>query len=84
MPGSDEKWTFRLELPRGLAKTELLASMYDASLDMIQPHSWKRDFWPGFYDFFRFESKGFGHYSCYFSSDEIQYHPFLNQGAATE
>lgn len=38
-PGQDEKYTFRINHPEPL---QLMASMYDESLDAIQPHSWSR------------------------------------------
>ncbi len=40
-PGGSEKWLFRLLNPDGTpAAAEVLASMYDASLDAIEPFSW--------------------------------------------
>ena len=38
-PGQEEKYTFRIDHPEPL---QLMASMYDESLDAIQPHSWNR------------------------------------------
>lgn len=46
-PGANETWTVRIPEALSLNKSaELLASMYDASLDKFVPHSW--DFDPGF------------------------------------
>ncbi|WP_034061970.1 alpha-2-macroglobulin family protein [Lacinutrix jangbogonensis] len=40
-PGTDETWTFKIKGPKGdKVAAELLASMYDASLDEFKPHNW--------------------------------------------
>lgn len=40
-PGTDETWKFKIKGPKGdKVAAELLASMYDASLDEFKPHSW--------------------------------------------
>ncbi len=40
-PGTDETWAFKIKGPKGdKVSAELLASMYDASLDQFKPHSW--------------------------------------------
>lgn len=40
-PGTDETWRFKIKGPKGdKVSAELLASMYDASLDQFQPHTW--------------------------------------------
>jgi len=40
-PGTDETWTFKIKGAKGdKVAAELLASMYDASLDAFQNHSW--------------------------------------------
>jgi len=40
-PGTDETWSFKVKGPKGdKVSAELLASMYDASLDQFTPHSW--------------------------------------------
>ncbi|ULC60202.1 carboxypeptidase-like regulatory domain-containing protein [Flaviramulus sp. BrNp1-15] len=40
-PGTDETWSFKIKGPQGeKVSAELLASMYDASLDQFIPHSW--------------------------------------------
>ncbi|TWO31663.1 alpha-2-macroglobulin [Seonamhaeicola sediminis] len=44
-PGTDETWSFNIKGPKGdKVSAELLASMYDASLDQFKPHVW--DFSP--------------------------------------
>lgn len=40
-PGTEEAWKLRVTLPDGLpASAQLMATLYDASLDGIQPHAW--------------------------------------------
>ncbi|WP_081740549.1 alpha-2-macroglobulin family protein [Aquimarina pacifica] len=40
-PGQDETWSFTIKGPKGdKVSAELLASMYDASLDQFKPHQW--------------------------------------------
>ncbi len=40
-PGTDETWNFKIKGPKGeQVSAELLASMYDASLDQFKSHSW--------------------------------------------
>ncbi|WP_452232518.1 alpha-2-macroglobulin family protein [Lacinutrix sp. MEBiC02595] len=40
-PGTEETWSFKIKGPQGeKVSAELLASMYDASLDPFKPHSW--------------------------------------------
>ncbi|MGB3607017.1 alpha-2-macroglobulin family protein, partial [Psychroserpens sp.] len=40
-PGSDETWQFKIKGPKGdQVAAELLASMYDASLDQFKSHNW--------------------------------------------
>lgn len=41
VPGTDETWSFNIKGPNGdKVSAELLASMYDASLDQFKAHSW--------------------------------------------
>ena len=41
LPGTDETWEFKIKGPYGKkVSTELLASMYDASLDQFKAHAW--------------------------------------------
>jgi hypothetical protein len=40
-PGAIEKWSIELEGPNAIQKaSEMVSSMYDASLDAFQPHKW--------------------------------------------
>ncbi len=41
-PGTDETWSFKIKGPKGdKVSAELLASMYDASLDQFKSHAWQ-------------------------------------------
>ncbi|WP_271782896.1 alpha-2-macroglobulin family protein [Aquimarina algiphila] len=41
LPGQQETWSFTIKGPQGdKVSAELLASMYDASLDQFRPHQW--------------------------------------------
>ncbi|WP_336065204.1 MG2 domain-containing protein [Mesoflavibacter sp. CH_XMU1404-2] len=41
-PGTDETWSFKIKGPKGeKISAELLASMYDASLDQFKLHNWE-------------------------------------------
>lgn len=43
-PGTDETWAFKIKGPQGeKVSAEILASMYDASLDQFKPHEWTFD-----------------------------------------
>lgn len=48
LPGSEEKWTIKLKgYKNEKAAAEMLASMYDASLDQFRQHNWsKPGIWP--------------------------------------
>ena len=39
-PGAKEKWSFTVKNKKGV-QAEVLASMYDVSLDQFKPHNWK-------------------------------------------
>lgn len=43
-PGADEEWTIRIAGEDGMpVAAEMMATMYDASLDMLAPHAWSLD-----------------------------------------
>jgi uncharacterized protein YfaS (alpha-2-macroglobulin family) len=49
LPGSEEKWKVKISGNKGeKVAAEMLASMYDASLDQFRPHSWSdlNSIWP--------------------------------------
>jgi uncharacterized protein YfaS (alpha-2-macroglobulin family) len=51
LPGSEEKWKLKISgYKNELVAAEMLANMYDASLDQFYPHSWNEpDIWPSYY-----------------------------------
>lgn len=79
-PGTEETWTFKVKGPKGdKVAAELLASMYDASLDAFKVHSW------GFNPLYRtsyyannsikgYQSFGTGYFRTY-NADEEYYIP---------
>jgi hypothetical protein len=52
LPGSEEKWKLKITgYKNEMVAAEMLASMYDASLDQFYPHSWSQpDVWPSYYN----------------------------------
>ena len=52
LPGSEEKWKLKISgYKNELLAAEMLASMYDASLDQFYPHSWNvPSIWPSYYN----------------------------------
>ena len=50
LPGSEEKWTLKISGDKNeMIAAEMLAGMYDASLDQFYPHQWyKPGIWPVF------------------------------------
>lgn len=51
LPGSEEKWKVKISGNEGQkVAAEMLASMYDASLDQFKPHSWEdmSSIWPNY------------------------------------
>lgn len=52
MPGSEEKWKLRITgYKNEKVAAEMLASMYDASLDQFYPHNWSQPYiWPYYYN----------------------------------
>ncbi len=61
LPGSEEKWKVKITGNKGeKVAAEMLAGMYDASLDQFKPHSWsKLNIWPGLYNNIRWNEDGF-------------------------
>ncbi|WP_339917077.1 alpha-2-macroglobulin family protein [Yeosuana marina] len=70
-PGTDESWSFTIKGPQGdKVSAELLASMYDASLDQFKPHTWsfKPINTPNYYSYNRsraYQSFGIQHFRAY-------------------
>ena len=45
-PGTKEEWTLQLTMPNGQpAQAQMMATLYDHSLDMLHPHQWQVDTW---------------------------------------
>ena len=51
LPGSEEKWKLKISgYKNEKVAAEMLASMYDASLDQFYPHGWDEPYiWPYYY-----------------------------------
>jgi uncharacterized protein YfaS (alpha-2-macroglobulin family) len=52
LPGSKEKWKVKISgYKKEKVAAEMLASMYDASLDQFYPHAWRKPYiWPSYYN----------------------------------
>lgn len=49
LPGAKEEWRLKITGPKGeQVAAQLLAGMYDASLDHFVPHGWSLSVWPGY------------------------------------
>lgn len=61
LPGANEKWSVKISGSKGEAvASEILAGMYDASLDQFKLHSWNRiNIWPSLYNSVSWNEKGF-------------------------
>ncbi|MFZ1728597.1 MAG: alpha-2-macroglobulin family protein [Bacteroidota bacterium] len=60
-PGQEEEWRITIKGPqRDRIAAEMLASMYDASLDAIYAQDWSRFSWPSYGSWTRFSNYGFG------------------------
>ncbi|MES2774643.1 MAG: alpha-2-macroglobulin family protein [Bacteroidota bacterium] len=57
LPGQEEKWKVKIKGYKGeKIAAEMVASMYDASLDQFKPHSWNApSIWPYYYFYNRWE-----------------------------
>lgn len=56
-PGSQEKWRVKISGTKGEKKTaEMLATMYDESLDQFKPHSWYMSVWNSNYLYHSWQS----------------------------
>ncbi len=52
LPGSEEKWKLKISgYKKEMVAAEMLAGMYDASLDQFYPHGWSEPYiWPYYYN----------------------------------
>ncbi|MBL7701366.1 MAG: alpha-2-macroglobulin [Ferruginibacter sp.] len=62
LPGAEEKWKIKITGNKGeKVAAEMLAGMYDASLDQFKAHSWyKPNVWPVLYNTIYWNINGFG------------------------
>ncbi|HEY4150847.1 MAG TPA: alpha-2-macroglobulin family protein, partial [Chitinophagaceae bacterium] len=70
LPGSEEKWRLKISGPKKeKVAAEMLASMYDASLDQFKPHEWRV---PSIFDTYRndFGWEGENNFGSVSSEDE--------------
>lgn len=59
-PGQKEEWRIKISGPKKERVTaEMLAGMYDASLDQFAPHGWSLDMFPTYYSRLSWYSNGF-------------------------
>ncbi|MFT4761755.1 MAG: hypothetical protein ACI9XO_004283 [Paraglaciecola sp.] len=59
-PGQAEEWTLKIKGPKGeKVAAEMVAAMYDASLDEFAANSWNMNLFPMNYSQMRWEAKGF-------------------------
>ncbi|MFT3680390.1 MAG: alpha-2-macroglobulin family protein [Ferruginibacter sp.] len=61
LPGANEKWSVKISGVKGDKKAaEMLATMYDASLDQFKPHNWTSiNIWPMLYNSIMWSEDGF-------------------------
>ncbi len=60
LPGSEEKWKVKITGNKGeKLAAEMLASMYDASLDQFKPHSWNNlsSIWPNYSQYNKWQAR---------------------------
>ncbi len=83
-PGQEETWSFKLKGTKGdQMSAELLASMYDASLDQFQPHQWAFNpiYHPYYYSYNRTNANhSFGNANFKVHQENHPYHGYSYQG----
>ncbi|MCK0156193.1 MG2 domain-containing protein [Cellulophaga sp. F20128] len=84
-PGTDETWSFKVKGPKGdKVSAEILASMYDASLDEFRNHSWNFNpvYKPHYYTtvssnaYNNYATQNFSVYNSYSRTSEYSYPGF--------
>ncbi|MBL0145461.1 MAG: hypothetical protein IPP48_06560 [Chitinophagaceae bacterium] len=78
LPGANEKWSVKISGNKGeKLAAEVLASMYDASLDQFKPHSWDAlNIWPGLNNTVAWQENGFAQVNSEeFNQLERTYYP---------
>ena len=79
LPGSEEKWTVKITGNKGeKLGAEMLASMYDASLDQFKPHSWKdlKSIWPTYAGYDTWQARQ--NFTTVFSTNNNLSQPYLS------
>jgi uncharacterized protein YfaS (alpha-2-macroglobulin family) len=57
LPGQDEEWRLKIKDKKGdKVAAEMVAAMYDASLDAFKPHNWYLNLYRNYYSNFRWQS----------------------------
>lgn len=60
LPGQQEEWVVKIKGPKGdKVAAEMVAGMYDASLDAFAPNAWGLNVWPTSWQRFSYQSGGF-------------------------
>jgi uncharacterized protein YfaS (alpha-2-macroglobulin family) len=85
LPGEREKWTLNIKNKKGEKETaEMIATLYDASLDVFAPHSWNYTFYKQYslyYDWVSYtkEILNFGFFKNYYyhTDYDIFSYPYL-------
>lgn len=79
-PGQDEEWRLKIFMPDGSpANAELMATLYDASLDKYRPHNWS--LWLPYYYSLPYSFRQLGHFyfnSVYFNLMEDKKFKLIN------
>ena len=82
-PGTDETWSFKIKGPKGdKVAAELLASMYDASLDQFKQHNWTFNPIqnPIYYSYsYRNAGQSFGNITFRLQQERAPYYQFKTQ-----
>ncbi len=74
LPGSKEEWKIKITDQNGAIKgSEMLASMYDASLDIFAPNSWYWSIFPSYYSYLNWTTTSFTFSSS--SSYQLNFYP---------
>ena len=70
-PGQQEEWRIKISGPKKeKVAAEMVAAMYDASLDQFLPHSWEQIYFPAHYAQIGFNARTFGQ-----NNGDVRYEP---------
>lgn len=71
LPGQEEEWIIKVSGPdKDKVSAEMLASMYDASLDAFKPHQWSMSLFPNYFSYTAPRPAGFSISGIRFLSNE--------------